>query len=83
MFHNGQMTNMARNTIEIIPAYFSIHSQALWETTLTNLYQSKGTIGMRLKAANQKFIIEKNSKNTQTISDHLSISLCDTSNNTQ
>ena len=59
MFHNGQTIKIARNIIEITPAYSSIHSHALCEAILTNLYQSKGTIGIRLNAANQKLITEK------------------------
>ncbi len=62
IFPSGQKTNIAKNINEIIPAYFSIHSHAFGKTILTNLYPSKGTIGIRLNEANQKLIIEKYAK---------------------
>lgn len=66
IFPSGQKTNIAKNINEIIPAYFSIHSHAFGETILTNLYPSKGTMGIRLKAANQKLMIEKYAKKCET-----------------
>ena len=83
IFDNGQNINIARNAKDISPAYFSIHSQALGEIIFTNLYQSRGTIGIRLKAANQKLIIEKYAQKCDTKSHQLNKIFCGTSKRTQ